>query len=76
MAGMSITNYLLNNLAGEIHLVVPEASFEHARRAVKFDDVHARLHLHIGDRHEKWPQAAALLDKPGIPMNRFQKCLL
>lgn len=75
MAGMSITNYLLNNLPGEIHVIVPEASFDHARQAVKFEDVHGRLHLHVGERHERWAQAAALLARLGLSMNNFRKVL-
>lgn len=75
MGGMSITNFLLNNLPGEIHLVVPEASFEHAWQAVRFEDVRPRLHLHAGDRHERWHEAAALMSGLGFPIERFPKVL-
>lgn len=75
MGGMSITNFLLNNLPGDIHLVVPEASFDHAWQAVKFDDVRARLHLHAGERHERWHEAAALMAGLGFRLERFPKVL-
>lgn len=75
MGGMSITNFLLNNLPGEIHLVVPEASFEHAWQAVKFEDVRSRLHLHVGDRHERWHEAQDLLAGLGFSLERFRKVL-
>ena len=72
MGGMSVTRYLLNNLAGEIHLVVPESAFDHARAGIEFADVAPRLHLHAGIRHENMSQAAALLATLGVRMDAFR----
>jgi hypothetical protein len=75
MGGMSITNYLLNNLPGKIHLVVPEESFDHVERAFQFDDVRARLRLHAGVRHERWDDAQSILSRLGFSFPQFKKVL-
>ena len=69
--GMSITRYLLNELSGPLALSVPERMFEHARGMVEHEDVHGRLTLIDGKRHETLPEAAEVLRSHGRGLDDF-----
>lgn len=70
--GMSITTYLLNNLPGTIYLSLPPAAFDHARRSAVFPDVHDRLQLVGGTRHEDLLQAERIASEFGRRLQDFK----
>lgn len=61
VGGMSATNWLLNNVDGEICLFIPGSGVDHLSKLDLYPDVAARLVFYPGNRHETVDEGLKLL---------------
>jgi hypothetical protein len=73
--GLSVSEYLVNNLTGPIEESLGPMVDPHAARSFPFDDIASRVRVFRGRRHEELSQAVAVLTERGRTLSDFEVVL-